>query len=155
MVSNYTASKRQRDTDAYTPNGDKGFRPDYATTVYSKNTKRKNSLTRLFLVGGIEASLRRVTHYDYWSDQLKPSILVESGADMLVYGMGEQPLKEVVHLLQKGVPFESLTTIKQTSILRPKNEDLPLNKNWKDKVLSSHEACVKDKKNLCGQFQNH
>jgi uncharacterized radical SAM protein YgiQ len=152
MVSNYTASKRQRDTDAYTPNGDKGFRPDYATTVYSKILKEKFPDTPV-LVGGIEASLRRVTHYDYWSDQLKPSILVESGADMLVYGMGEQPLKEVVHLLQKGVPFESLTTIKQTSILRPKNEDLPFNKNWKDKVLSSHEACVKDKKTFAANFK--
>ena len=154
MVSNYTASKRERDKDAYTPNGDKGFRPDYATTVYSKILKEKYPDTPV-LLGGIEASLRRVTHYDYWTDALKPTILEESGADMLVYGMGEQPLKEVVTLMEKGIPFESLTTIKQTAILRPKNQKLPQNKNWKDKVLSTHEACLKEQKNLCSQFQNH
>jgi uncharacterized radical SAM protein YgiQ len=151
MVSNYTASKRQRDKDAYTPNGDKGFRPDYAATVYSKILKDKFPDVPV-LAGGIEASLRRVTHYDYWTDALKPSMLVESGADMLVYGMGEQPLKEVVTLMQKGVPFESLTTIKQTSIVRKKG-DLPVNKNWKDKVLSSHEACLKDKKTFAANFK--
>ena len=104
MVSNYTASKRERDKDAYTPNGDKGFRPDYATTVYSKILKEKYPDTPV-LLGGIEASLRRVTHYDYWTDALKPTILEESGADMLVYGMGEQPLKEVVTLMEKGSSF--------------------------------------------------
>lgn len=151
MVSNYTASKRQRDKDAYTPNGDKGFRPDYAATVYSKILKEKFPDVPV-LVGGIEASLRRVTHYDYWSDQLKPSMLIESNADMLVYGMGEQPLKEIVTLMQKGVPFESLTTIKQTSIVRPKNE-IPVNKNWEDKTLNSHEACLKDKKTFASNFK--
>jgi uncharacterized radical SAM protein YgiQ len=152
MVSNYTASKRERDKDAYTPNGDKGFRPDYATTVYSKILKEKYPNTPV-LLGGIEASLRRVTHYDYWTDALKSTILEESGADMLVYGMGEQPLKEVVTLMEKGVPFESLTTIKQTAILRPKNQALPQNKNWKDKVLSSHEACLKNKKTFAANFK--
>ena len=152
MVSNYTASKRERDKDAYTPNGDKGFRPDYATTVYSKILKEKYPDTPV-LLGGIEASLRRVTHYDYWTDALKPTILKESGADMLVYGMGEQPLKEVVTLMEKGIPFESLTTIKQTAILRPKNQKLPQNKNWKDKVLSSHEACLKNKKTFAANFK--
>ena len=100
MVSNYTASKKRRDKDAYTPNGDKGFRPDYATTVYSKILKEKFPEVPV-LIGGIEASLRRVTHYDYWSDTLKPSILEDSKADLLVYGMGEQPLRELVDLLQK------------------------------------------------------
>jgi uncharacterized radical SAM protein YgiQ len=152
MVSNYTASKRERDKDAYTPNGDKGFRPDYATTVYSKILKEKYPDTPV-LLGGIEASLRRVTHYDYWTDALKPTILKESGADMLVYGMGEQPLKEVVTLMEKGIPFESLTTIKQTAILRPKNQTLPQNKNWKDKVLSTHEACLKNKKTFAANFK--
>ncbi|MDA8728306.1 YgiQ family radical SAM protein [Flavicella sp.] len=152
MVSNYTASKRERDKDAYTPNGDKGFRPDYATTVYSKILKEKYPDTPV-LLGGIEASLRRVTHYDYWTDALMPTILKESGADMLVYGMGEQPLKEVVTLMEKGIPFESLTTIKQTAILRPKNQKLPQNKNWKDKVLSTHEACLKNKKTFAANFK--
>ena len=95
MVSNYTANKKKRDKDAYTPNGDIGFRPDYATSVYSKILKEKFPDVPV-LIGGIEASLRRVTHYDYWSDKLLPSILETSKADMLVYGMGEQPLREIV-----------------------------------------------------------
>ena len=152
MVSNYTASKRKRDKDAYTPNGDIGFRPDYATTVYSKILKEKFPDTPV-LIGGIEASLRRVTHYDYWSDALKPSILKESGADILVYGMGEQPLKEIVTLMQKGVPFSSLRTIKQTAYLQPKNEPIQKNKNWVDKRLSSHEDCLADKKTFAANFK--
>jgi uncharacterized radical SAM protein YgiQ len=93
MVNHYTANKRRRSTDGYTPGGEAGFRPDYATIVYT------NILKEIYpdvpvLIGGIEASLRRVTHYDYWSDKLMPSILVDSKADMLVYGMGEQPLRE-------------------------------------------------------------
>ena len=91
MVNHYTANKRLRSTDAYTPGGVAGFRPDYASIEYS------NILKTLFpdtpvLLGGIEASLRRVTHYDYWKDELMPSILVDSKADALVYGMGDQPL---------------------------------------------------------------
>ncbi len=152
MVSNYTASKRKRDKDAYTPNGDIGFRPDYATTVYSKILKEKFPDTPI-LIGGIEASLRRVTHYDYWSDALKPSILAESGADILVYGMGEQPLKEIVSLMQKGVPFSSLRTVKQTAYLQPKEQPLQKNKNWVDKRLSSHEACLSDKKTFAANFK--
>ncbi|MDO3693776.1 YgiQ family radical SAM protein [Wenyingzhuangia sp. chi5] len=152
MVSNYTASKRKRDKDAYTPNGDIGFRPDYATTVYSKILKEKFPDTPV-LIGGIEASLRRVTHYDYWSDALKPSILKESGADILVYGMGEQPLKEIVTLMQKGVPFSSLKTIKQTAYLQPKIDPLQKNKNWVDKRLSSHEDCLADKKTFAANFK--
>ncbi|MDY0780192.1 YgiQ family radical SAM protein [Tenacibaculum sp. IB213877] len=152
MVSNYTASKRRRDKDAYTPNGDKGFRPDYATTVYTKILKEKFPDVPV-LVGGIEASLRRVTHYDYWSDKLMPSILKESGADMLVYGMGEQPLRELVELLQKGVPFSSLKTIKQTAVLLNEDENVPKNKNWQDVEIASHETCLKDKKAYAANFK--
>lgn len=152
MVSNYTASKKRRDKDAYTPNGDKGFRPDYATIVYSNILKEKFPDVPI-LIGGIEASLRRVTHYDYWSDTLKPSILKDSKADLLMYGMGEQPLRELVNLLQKGVPFSSLTTIKQTAFLKPKNEPVQKNKQWKDVVINSHEVCVKDKKKFAANFK--
>jgi uncharacterized radical SAM protein YgiQ len=152
MVSNYTASKRRRDKDAYTPNGDKGFRPDYATTVYTKILKEKFPDVPV-LVGGIEASLRRVTHYDYWSDKLMPSILKESGADMLVYGMGEQPLRELVELLQKGVPFSSLKTIKQTAVLLNEENRVPKNKNWEDVEIASHETCLKDKKAYASNFK--
>jgi uncharacterized radical SAM protein YgiQ len=152
MVSNYTASKRKRDKDAYTPNGDIGFRPDYATTVYSKILKDQFPDVPV-LIGGIEASLRRVTHYDFWSDELKPAILEDSGADMLVYGMGEQPLRDIVTLLKKGVPFSSLTTINQTAYLKPGSEPLKKNKNWKDVYLSSHEDCVANKKVYAANFK--
>lgn len=152
MVSNYTANKRQREEDAYTPNGDKGFRPDYATTVYTKILKEKFPDTPV-LIGGIEASLRRVTHYDYWSDQLKPNILTESGADLLVYGMGEQPLREIVQLLKKNVPFTSLTTVKQTAYLINNQDKRIKNKHWDDVEITSHEICLKDKKKYSSNFK--
>ncbi|PHQ57468.1 MAG: YgiQ family radical SAM protein [Lutibacter sp.] len=152
MVSNYTASKRSRDKDAYTPNGDKGFRPDYASVVYSKILKEKFPDVPI-LIGGIEASLRRVTHYDYWSDSLKPNILTDSHADLLVYGMGEQPLREIVQLLQKGIPFSSLKTINQTAYLQNKEGELPKNKNWEDVSINSHEVCLKSKKSFAANFK--
>jgi uncharacterized radical SAM protein YgiQ len=153
MVNHYTASKRRRSTDAYTPGGQSGFRPDYAVNVYS------NILKELYpdvpiLVGGIEASLRRVTHYDYWSDKLMPTILETSKADLLVYGMGEQPLREIVDLLKKGVPFHQLTMVKQTSYLRPKEDGVPKNKHWKDIELNSHEKCLEDKKAYASNFKH-
>ena len=152
MVSNYTANKRRREKDAYTPNGEWGFRPDYATTVYSNILKEKFPEVPV-VIGGIEASLRRVTHYDYWSDSLKPNVLTDSKADLLVYGMGEQPLREIVTLLRKGVPFTSLKTIKQTAYLQAADEDLPKNKQWEDKEINSHEACLKNKKVFASNFK--
>ena len=152
MISNYNANKKRRDKDAYTPNGDIGFRPDYATTVYSKILKDKWPDVPV-LLGGIEASLRRVTHYDYWSDTLMPTILESSKADMLVYGMGEQPLREVVRLMQKGVPFSSITTIKQTAVLLDANAKIPKNSNWEDVEIASHEMCLKDKKKYASNFK--
>ena len=152
MISNYNANKKRRDKDAYTPNGDIGFRPDYATTVYSNILKEKWPDVPV-LIGGIEASLRRVTHYDYWSDKLMPTILESSKADMLVYGMGEQPLREVVRLLQKGVPFSSITTIKQTAVLVDKDAKIPKNSNWEDVEIVSHETCLKDKKKFASNFK--
>ncbi|WP_044400380.1 YgiQ family radical SAM protein [Lacinutrix sp. Hel_I_90] len=152
MLSNYNANKKRRDKDAYTPNGDIGFRPDYATTVYSNILKEKWPDTPI-LIGGIEASLRRVTHYDYWSDRLMPTILESSKADMLVYGMGEQPLREVVRLLQKGVPFSSITTVKQTAVLVNSDAKIPKNSNWEDVEIASHEVCLKDKKKYASNFK--
>tara|TARA_R110002050_G_scaffold57866_3_gene130155 strand:- start:460 stop:2412 length:1953 start_codon:yes stop_codon:yes gene_type:complete len=152
MLSNYNANKKRRDKDAYTPNGDIGFRPDYATTVYSNILKEKWPDTPI-LIGGIEASLRRVTHYDYWSDKLMPTILETSKADMLVYGMGEQPLREVVRLLQKGVPFSSITTIKQTAVLLNADAKIPKNSNWEDVEIASHETCLQDKKKYASNFK--
>jgi len=106
MVNHYTANRRLRSNDAYTPGGLAGFRPDYATTVYTRLLKSLYPDVPV-IIGGIEASMRRLTHYDYWSDSLKPSILAESGADLLIYGMGEQPLLEIIRLLKKNVPFSS------------------------------------------------
>jgi len=152
MINHYTASKRLRSDDAYTPGGLKGFRPDYATSVYCQILKEIYPDTPV-VIGGIEASLRRVTHYDYWSNQLKPSILEDSGADLLIYGMGEQPLRELVTLLEKGVPFNSLTTIKQTAVLLPEGENSPKNKNWEDRSLNSHQECLGDKKKFASNFK--
>ena len=153
MVSNYTASKKPREKDAYTPGGEKGFRPDYASIKYTRILKNFFPDVPV-LIGGIEASLRRFTHYDYWSDTLKPSILAESGADLLVYGMGEQPLREIVRLVERGVPFSSLKTIKQTAFLQDKNQPLPKNKHWENVRLFSHETCLKDKKAFAKNFKS-
>ncbi len=152
MVNHYTASKRRRSTDAYTPDGLAGFRPDYATAVYTKILKEMYPDVPV-LIGGIEASLRRVTHYDYWSDELKPTMLKWSGADMLVYGMGEQPLREILRLMKRGVPFESLKTIPQTSFAIPADVPLPKNKNWEDVSLYSHEVCLRNSKKYASNFK--
>ena len=120
----FTANKRLRSNDAYTPGGEAGFRPDYASVVYS------NILKQLYpdvpvIIGGIEASLRRVTHYDYWSDSLKPSILVDSKADIGVYGMGELTMVEIAKAIQSGKKVSELTDIKQTFFLQDKKQPLP------------------------------
>jgi len=152
MVNHYTANKRLRSTDAYTPGGQAGFRPDYASTVYSQILKSLFPDVPVVL-GGIEASLRRVTHYDYWKDQLMPSILVDSGADLLVYGMGDQPLRTLLRLLKRGVPFHQAKTINQVAFLNPQSEELPKNKNWETVELASHETCLKDKVQYASNFK--
>ncbi|MEJ6583850.1 MAG: YgiQ family radical SAM protein [Crocinitomicaceae bacterium] len=152
MVNHYTANKRLRSTDAYTPGGEAGFRPDYATVVYSKILKELYPDVPV-LIGGIEASLRRVTHYDYWADKLFPTILEDSKADLLVYGMGDQPLRDMLKLLKKGVPFSNLSTIKQVAFLQDKSEELPKNKNWESIALSSHEECLEDKIKYAANFK--
>lgn len=144
MVNHYTAAKRLRSDDAFTPGNKAGFRPDYATYTYASIVKLLYPDVPL-LIGGLESSLRRVTHYDYWSDRLKPSILADTQADLLVYGMGEKPLKEVVRLLKKGVPFKNLNSIPQTAFLAKKGE-VPKNKQWEDLRLASHEECLASKK---------
>ena len=151
MVNHYTATRRLRSDDAYTPGGKAGFRPDYTTIVYSKILKEIFPDVPV-VIGGIEASMRRLTHYDYWKDKLEPSILFSSGADMLIYGMGEQPLRELLKLLSKGVPFSSLKTIAQTGIVTGINDSLPLQKHWKDISLNSFEKCLKDKKMFSDNF---
>ncbi len=152
MVNHYTANKRLRSNDSYTPGGEAGFRPDYATTVYT------NILKQLYpevpvLIGVIEASLRRVTHYDYWKDQLMPSILVDSKADLLVYGMGEQPLREILRRLKEGQTFADLQDINQVAYLQPSSAELPRYNDWETVELSSHEVCLADKIKYAANFK--
>jgi uncharacterized radical SAM protein YgiQ len=144
MVNHYTAARRLRSDDAYTPGGKAGFRPDYPTIVYTKILKEIFPDVPV-VIGGIEASMRRLTHYDYWKDKLEPSILQSSGADLLVYGMGEQPVRELIKQLKNGSSFSSLKSIPQTSVLLKADEHLPVQKIWKDISLNSFEKCVKDK----------
>ncbi|MDX1315813.1 MAG: YgiQ family radical SAM protein, partial [Eudoraea sp.] len=121
MVNHYTARKKIRSNDAYTPGNVAGFRPDYPSIVYTKALKQHFPDTPVVL-GGVEASLRRLTHYDYWNDRLKPGILVESGADMILYGMGEEAVLDLAALLDKGVPIHEINDLKQSVILRSKDE---------------------------------
>lgn len=153
MVNKYTAGKRLRSTDAYTPGGGVNFRPDYAVTEYTKILKELYPESPV-LIGGVEASLRRVTHYDYWQDKLMPNILCTSGADLLIYGMGEQPLRDILSLLKKGVPFSSLKTIAQTAFLQDESLALPKNKRWEDIEIYSHEDCLKDKHKFAKNFKH-
>jgi len=147
MINHYTANKRLRSDDAYTPDRRPGMRPNYPSIVYTKILKELYPDTPVVL-GGIEASLRRLTHYDYWQDKLLPGILVSSSADLLIYGMGELPIKELVHQLQSGVAFSEIRDIPQTAYLaeniEPRKEDIE---------LYSHEECLVDKlkqaKNFC------
>ena len=152
MVNHYTANKRLRSNDSYTPGGEAGFRPDYATTVYTKILKELYPDVPV-LIGGIEASLRRVTHYDYWKDVLMPSILVDSGADLLVYGMGEQPLRETLNLVKQGVPLDSIRNVNQIAYLQDINEELPKINNWETVELASHEVCLQDKIRYAANFK--
>ncbi len=152
MVNHYTANKRLRSTDAYTPGGQAGFRPNYAVTVYTKILKKLYPDVPV-VIGGIEASLRRTTHYDYWSDRLMPGILIDSGADLLVYGMGEKPLEEIIRLLESGRSFDSLKNIKQTAYLIPRNESPEPFPGCDDRYLASHETCLKNKKKFAANFK--
>lgn len=154
MVNHYTANKRLRSNDAYTPGGEAGFRPDYATITYSNILKKLYPDTPI-IIGGIEASLRRVTHYDYWSDELKPSIMLDSKADLGVYGMGELAIVEIAKALNENKKIEDITDIPQTFFLKPKSVRARLaTSDWNDLRLASHEDCLKDKKTYASNFKN-
>ncbi len=153
MVNHYTAGKRKRHNDAYTPGGRSGQRPDYATITYCK-ILRELYPDAPIVIGGIEASLRRLTHYDYWSDKLMPSILVDTKADLLFYGMGEKSIVEFAKLVKRGIPISSLTSIPQTVFLADENEDYATKKSWDELELASHETCLKDKKEFARNFMH-
>ena len=146
MVNHYTASRRLRSNDAYTPMGKAGQRPDYAVTVYSGILKRLYPDVPV-VIGGIEASLRRLTHYDYWKDALLPSILVSSGADYLSYGMGERTMAELTAAIEAGRNVSDIRKIPQTAFFMS-------GRKWPENalVLHSFERCVKDKKAFAENF---
>lgn len=149
MVNHYTANKRLRSDDAYSPDGRAHMRPDYTTITYC-NIIRKLYPDVPIVIGGIEASLRRFTHYDYWSDKLMPSILVDSKADLLIYGNGEKPLRELIQQVKSGKKVSELQDIPQTSYLA---KEIPTS-IWKDKELVAHEICLKDKKLYASNFKH-
>ncbi len=144
MVNHYTANLRLRHDDAYTPGGKAGFRPDYAVTVYTRILKRLYPHTPV-VVGGIEASLRRLTHYDYWSDTLKPSILAESGADLLIYGMGEGVIQQVARAMRNGYNAKLLRKIRQVAFLADEAYVSRLDPTTTIR-LRSYEECCADKR---------
>ncbi len=152
MVNHYTANKRLRSTDSYTPGGKSGFRPDYASIVYSRILKQLYPDVPV-IIGGIEASLRRVTHYDYWSDQLKPTILEDSGADMLLYGMSEQPLRMLVEALREGQSIRDIRYLPQSAYMVHESEGLPETSDWETVEITSHERCLKDAKAFAANFK--
>ena len=140
MVNHYTANRRRRSDDAYSPNGRAGLRPDYPTIVYSEALRSIFPDTPI-IAGGIEASLRRLSHYDYWQDRLRPSILTECKADMLIYGMGEKPILEIAQALKSGKNIKEITDVAQTVILRP-IDDLPAERESDSHiVLHSYHEC--------------
>lgn len=139
MVNHYTAAKRLRHDDAYTPSGQYGFRPDYAVTTYTRILKELYPHTPV-IIGGIEASLRRLTHYDYWSDKLKPSVLIESGADLLMYGMGDKSIIEVARALHNGYNAKLLRKLRQVAFVADGDyvAGLPADQTIR---LNSYEQC--------------
>ena len=162
MVNKYTAARRLRSEDAYSPDGRHDLRPEYPTIVYAEILRQLYPDSPIIL-GGIEASLRRLTHYDYWQDRLRPCILCDSPADMIIYGMGEKPIKEVADRLSAAVSssgqhahrslLKELRDIPQTVYLSCK-EDIPGGINEDDIMLHSHEDCLRDKKKQAENFRH-
>ncbi len=148
MVNKYTANRRLRSEDAYSPDGRHDLRPEYPTIVYSKILRQLYPDVPIIL-GGIEASLRRLTHYDYWQDRLRPCILCDCEADMITYGMGEKPTLELARRLAEGEPVKNIRDIPQTVYLTdkiaPESDDI---------VLYSHEECLRDKRKQAANFRH-
>lgn len=152
MINHYTANKRLRSEDAYTPDRRAGMRPDYPSIVYTEILKKLYPDVPVVL-GGIEASLRRLTHYDYWQDRLRPGILIDSPADLLIYGMGEKPIRELVKHLKSGIPFQEIKEIRQTAFLTDINSVPDKSEEGQDIRLFSHEECLKDKLKQAKNFK--
>lgn len=147
MVNHYTAARRLRHDDPYTPGGRRGARPDYPSIVYSEILKKLYPDVPV-IGGGIECSLRRVSHYDYWSDSLKPSILAQSDMDMIIYGMGERTIVELADKLNEGYKIKDIKDIDQTAFF---SDDAPDNEH--DIILNSFEDCMRDKSLQAANFK--
>ena len=152
MVNKYTAARRLRSEDAYSPDGRHDCRPEYPTIVYTRILKELYPDVPVVL-GGIEASLRRLTHYDYWQDKVRPSILCDSGADMIIYGMGEKPVVELSRQMDEGLPVSAIHDIPQTVYLAP-SDSIPGGITADDIMLHSHEECLQDKKKEADNFRH-
>ena len=148
MVNHYTVSRKRRHTDAYSPGGRMGLRPDYATVVYC-NLIRQTYKDVPIIIGGIEASLRRLSHYDYWSDKVKHSILIDSGADLISYGMGEHSIVEIADALDAGINVKDITYIRGT-VYRTDSTD---NITEEYIELPSYDEVSTDKKQYAKGYQ--
>ncbi len=151
MVNHYTAARRLRSDDAYTPAGRHGARPDYPTIVYSEILKKLFPDTPV-IAGGIEASMRRNSHYDYWQDRLRPSILMDCKADLIVYGMGESIDVEIARRLEAGEKITDIIDLPQTVVRRPASE-IPAEDDDRNVVLASYEECQRDKRRQASNFK--
>lgn len=151
MVNHYTANRRRRSDDAYTAGGRHGARPDYPTIVYSRILKDLYPDVPV-VGGGIEASLRRLSHYDYWEDRLRPSILADSAIDILSYGMGERTILELARRLDAGESVSNISDLRQTAVLRPLSE-LP-GADDDNIILASYETCLSDKRSQSLNFKH-
>lgn len=152
MVNKYTANKRLRSEDAYSPNGRHDCRPEYPTIVYTKILKQLFPDVPVVL-GGIEASMRRLTHYDYWQDQLRPSILCDSGADLIIYGMGEKAILQLCQQLEDNPNINHTHDIPQVAYLTTK-DNIPQGIQPTDIVLHSHEECLQDKRHEAENYRH-
>lgn len=152
MVNKYTANKRLRSEDAYSPNGRHDCRPEYPTIVYTKILKQLFPDVPVVL-GGIEASMRRLTHYDYWQDRLCPSILCDSGADLIIYGMGEKAILQLCQQLEDNPNINHTHDIPQVAYLTTK-DNIPQGIQSTDIVLHSHEECLQDKKHEAENYRH-
>ena len=151
MVNNYTVAKRKRELDVYSPLSKQGKRPDRQVSVYSKTLKRLFPES-FVIIGGVEASLRRFAHYDYWSDSVRESILTESNADMLIYGAGEKPFWDILALLKKGVTLQKINSVRGTVVKVDSSEELGLlEKGYVE--LPSYERVVSSKEDYAKAFK--
>lgn len=155
MVNHYTAARRRRSDDAYTPDGRHGMRPDYPTIVYSEILRKLFPDTPI-IAGGIEASLRRLSHYDYWQDRLRPSILADAPVDMIIYGMGEKPILEIARRLNAGEKIADIRDVPQTVLFEPvsRMKEISGTSGEEHIILNSWDTVRRDKMAQAANFKH-